>query len=107
MDADMQHDEKLLPRMPRILKSEPVDLVLGSRYVAGGGIGEWASRVRIIKCLRRWRVPDHLPSRHRRSDERVFHAAAGGAGRSSAAPLRPRIQDPPRHPSVVAATVAG
>jgi dolichol-phosphate mannosyltransferase len=41
MDADMQHDEKLLPRMPRILKSEPVDLVLGSRYVAGGGIGEW------------------------------------------------------------------
>jgi len=27
--------------MPRILKSEPVDLVVGSRYVAGGGIGEW------------------------------------------------------------------
>jgi len=41
MDADMQHDEKLLPRMLRILKSEPVDLVVGSRYVAGGGIGEW------------------------------------------------------------------
>jgi len=38
----MQHDEKLLPRMLRILKSEPVDLVVGSRYVAGGGgIGEW------------------------------------------------------------------
>jgi dolichol-phosphate mannosyltransferase len=41
MDADMQHDEKLLPQMLMILKSEPVDLVVGSRYVAGGGIGEW------------------------------------------------------------------
>ena len=41
MDADMQHDEKLLPQMLAILKSEPVDLVVGSRHVAGGGIGEW------------------------------------------------------------------
>jgi dolichol-phosphate mannosyltransferase len=39
MDADMQHDENLLPQMLAILKSEPVDLVVGSRYVAGGGIG--------------------------------------------------------------------
>src|SRR5580704_5875375 len=41
MDADMQHDEKLLPQMLAILKSESVDLVVGSRHVAGGGIGEW------------------------------------------------------------------
>ena len=41
MDADMQHDEKLLPRMLAILKSEPVDLVVGSRYTVGGGIGGW------------------------------------------------------------------
>jgi len=39
MDADMQHDEQLLPQMLAVLKSEPVDLVVGSRYVAGGGIG--------------------------------------------------------------------
>jgi dolichol-phosphate mannosyltransferase len=39
MDADMQHDEKLLPQMLAILKSERVDLVVGSRYVAGGGTG--------------------------------------------------------------------
>jgi dolichol-phosphate mannosyltransferase len=39
MDADMQHDEKLLPQMLAMLKSDPVDLVVGSRYVAGGGIG--------------------------------------------------------------------
>jgi len=41
MDADMQHDEKLLPKMLAVLKSEPVDLVVGSRYVTGGGIGGW------------------------------------------------------------------
>jgi dolichol-phosphate mannosyltransferase len=35
MDADMQHDEKLLPQMLAILKSDPVDLVVGSRHVAG------------------------------------------------------------------------
>jgi dolichol-phosphate mannosyltransferase len=48
MDADIQHDETLLPRMLAILKSEPVDLVVGSRHVAGGGIGAWdAGRAKI------------------------------------------------------------
>jgi dolichol-phosphate mannosyltransferase len=48
MDADLQHDETLLPRMLAVLKTEPVDLVLGSRYIAGGGIGEWdKSRARM------------------------------------------------------------
>jgi dolichol-phosphate mannosyltransferase len=46
MDADMQHDEKLLPQMLAILKGEPVDLVVGSRHVAGGGIGEWMPAAR-------------------------------------------------------------
>ena len=40
MDADMQHDENLLPQMLAMLKSDSADLVVGSRYVAGGGIGE-------------------------------------------------------------------
>jgi dolichol-phosphate mannosyltransferase len=39
MDADMQHDENLLPQMLAMLKSDSADLVVGSRYVAGGGIG--------------------------------------------------------------------
>ena len=48
MDADLQHDEALLPRMLEILQKEPVDLVIGSRYAAGGGLGAWAStRVQI------------------------------------------------------------
>jgi dolichol-phosphate mannosyltransferase len=48
MDADLQHDEALLPRMLAVLKDEPVDLVVGSRYVSGGGVGEWnATRANI------------------------------------------------------------
>jgi len=36
MDADLQHDEKLLPRMLAILKAGETDMVVGSRYIAGG-----------------------------------------------------------------------
>jgi dolichol-phosphate mannosyltransferase len=45
MDADLQHDERLLPRMLDILKSESiVDAVVGSRYVEQGSIGTWNRR---------------------------------------------------------------
>jgi dolichol-phosphate mannosyltransferase len=43
MDADLQHDEQLLPHMLRILKTEPtVDAVVGSRYVEHGSTGVWS-----------------------------------------------------------------
>ncbi len=42
MDGDLQHDETLLARMLAVLRSEPVDIVVGSRYVAGGDLGEWS-----------------------------------------------------------------
>ena len=41
IDGDLQHDETLLPRMLQVLRSEPVDVVVGSRYAAGGSLGEW------------------------------------------------------------------
>ncbi|MSO67281.1 MAG: glycosyltransferase family 2 protein [Pseudolabrys sp.] len=41
IDADMQHDESLLPRMLAVLQNEPVDIVVGSRYAADGGVGDW------------------------------------------------------------------
>jgi dolichol-phosphate mannosyltransferase len=40
MDADLQHDEQLLPQMLKALESGVVDLVVGSRYAAGGGFGD-------------------------------------------------------------------
>src|SRR5665213_2208446 len=45
MDGDMQHDELLLPQMLQALRATDVDIVIGSRYVAGGTIGDFeASR---------------------------------------------------------------
>jgi len=42
MDADLQHDETLLPRMLEIFRASPeLDLIVGSRYAEGGSIGEW------------------------------------------------------------------
>jgi dolichol-phosphate mannosyltransferase len=41
LDGDLQHDERLLPEMLRTLKSDDLDLVVGSRYASGGGIGAW------------------------------------------------------------------
>ncbi len=36
MDADLQHDENLLPHMLATLRQGDTDLVVGSRYIAGG-----------------------------------------------------------------------
>jgi len=44
MDADLQHDETLLPRMLEILNSAEADIVIGSRLVEGGdnrSLGRW------------------------------------------------------------------
>ena len=41
IDADLQHDETLLPRMLSVLEDEPIDIVVGSRYIEQGGIGTW------------------------------------------------------------------
>jgi glycosyltransferase involved in cell wall biosynthesis len=106
MDADMQHDERLLPQMLATLKSEPVDLVVGSRYVAGCGIGGLGYRPPACERLRHATLPYHLQSRDRRPNERFFYAAARGSGRHSSAPFRPGIQDSPRYPGVVAALPA-
>lgn len=44
MDADLQHDERALGQMLAMLKEERVDLAVGSRYIEGGGVGDWDSR---------------------------------------------------------------
>src|SRR5215813_10985233 len=43
MDGDCQHDETILPRMLDILRAGDADIVVGSRYVDGGGIGTWSA----------------------------------------------------------------
>jgi dolichol-phosphate mannosyltransferase len=43
-DADLQHDEALLPAMLAALKTEPYDLIIGSRFIGGGGTFDWDKR---------------------------------------------------------------
>ncbi len=44
MDADLQHDESILLSMYERIKSEQLDLVIGSRNIEGGDMGEMARR---------------------------------------------------------------
>jgi dolichol-phosphate mannosyltransferase len=44
MDADLQHDESVLPRMIETLREGALDVVVASRYCVGGGIGAWDGR---------------------------------------------------------------
>jgi dolichol-phosphate mannosyltransferase len=64
IDGDLQHDERLLPQMLTELKAGDLDIVIGSRYTAGGGTGDWsAARVRLSKMgmrLSRMLVPETL-----------------------------------------------
>ncbi len=54
MDADMQHDESILPEMLRRMREESLDLVVGSRNIAGGSMGEFTrSRVKLSQLGRR------------------------------------------------------
>ena len=41
MDADLQHDERMLRAMLDRISTGDVDVVVGSRYTEGGGVGEW------------------------------------------------------------------
>jgi dolichol-phosphate mannosyltransferase len=41
MDADLQHDERILPDMLRALDGGDIDLVIGSRHAPGGSVGAW------------------------------------------------------------------
>jgi dolichol-phosphate mannosyltransferase len=50
MDADLQHDEKLLPKLLDAAKHGGVEVVVASRYMEGGSTGELAAdRVRVSR----------------------------------------------------------
>ena len=64
MDADLQHDEAILPDMLGELASKQLDVVVGSRYTSGGGTGTWDEKRKAISSfatrLSRGVVPQDL-----------------------------------------------
>jgi len=53
MDADLQHDERIIPAMLEKIKKEGLDVVVATRHAEGGSMGEFASeRVGLSKAGR-------------------------------------------------------
>ncbi len=48
MDADFSHDPAALPSLVGPIESNDADLVIGSRYTAGGGVVDWGIGRRVI-----------------------------------------------------------
>ncbi len=48
MDADFSHDPAALPALIRPIAEDTADLVIGSRYTAGGSVVDWGLGRRII-----------------------------------------------------------
>ena len=44
MDADLQHDESLLPEMLEDIQAGGIDLAVASRYTEGGSVGDFSGR---------------------------------------------------------------
>jgi dolichol-phosphate mannosyltransferase len=73
MDADFSHDPQDLPRL--IAASADADLVLGSRYVAGGGVTDWSLFRRMLSRGGSWyaRVVLGVPVRDLTGGFKCFH----------------------------------
>lgn len=54
MDADMQHDESILPRMLALMQTTDCDVVIASRHVEGGGLGDWDKSRARMSALATW-----------------------------------------------------
>ena len=54
MDADFQHDEKILPLMYQQIVCDGADLVVGTRYAAGGAVSDWDQSRRSMSSFATW-----------------------------------------------------
>ena len=53
MDADLQHPPELLPQLFQSIK-DGSDLVIGSRYTPGGGLGDWNFSRKLFSAAAVW-----------------------------------------------------
>src|SRR5712691_75531 len=66
MDADLQHDEAILPEMLARIRTGQYDLVIGSRHIEAGGMGE--AHPRRVALSRLGLAVSKLISKHDLSD---------------------------------------
>ena len=79
MDADLSHNPIYLPQMTKIAIEADYDLVIGSRYIKGGGIENWPLRRRIISRSANYlfRLISRSPLNDNTSNYRVYSRKAG------------------------------
>ena len=91
IDADLQHDERILPQMLALLQGGELDVVVGSRYVESGGVGDWdesraaASRfaTRLARLVLKANLQDPMSGFfmiHRDAFMRCLRAGMSGVG---------------------------
>jgi dolichol-phosphate mannosyltransferase len=66
MDADLQHDETILPKMLAEIEEKGADIVVGTRYALGGSAGEWDKSRKAMSRLAT--MVSHSIMRHQVSD---------------------------------------
>jgi len=78
MDADLSHDPLYLPQMIKIAIEGKYDLVIGSRYITGGGIENWSLTRRIISrgANSLFRLISRSPLKDNTSNYRVYSRRA-------------------------------
>ncbi len=89
MDADFSHDPAALPALTRPIADDTADLVIGSRYTAGGSVVDWGLGRRIISRGGSLFARIVLGLRHERPD-RGLQGVAGDDARGGAVRRRPR-----------------
>lgn len=78
MDADLSHDPAYLPQMIKTAVEGGYDLVVGSRYINGGGVENWPLSRRIISrgANLLFRLISHSPLHDNTSNYRVYSRRA-------------------------------
>ena len=76
MDADFSHDPTVLPSL--LTAADRADVVIGSRYVPGGGVVNWPARRRLLSRFANWyvRAITHLDARDCTSGYRCWRREA-------------------------------
>lgn len=79
MDADLSHDPAYLPQMVKTAVEGKCDLVIGSRYINGGGVENWPLSRRIISrgANLLFRLISNSPLHDNTSNYRVYSRRAG------------------------------
>lgn len=72
MDADGAHDESILLEMLQSVLDGPAEIAIGSRFVPGGGIGDWPLSRKVISLVAVYLGRILCPARDSTSNYLVF-----------------------------------